>query len=350
MSPEVLERTVLRMVRAGGGQASWHLLATQLPSLDAPPDLVVVLQDLKERGLVTQTPVGGATDRWAITPAGEAHLEGQVAPKGPLAADQLARLVAAVHAGPQATLQALRPFFGDGLRLWAVLRQLLAANPADAQRIAEAGLFLPETERGPFARELLDDPRVEVRVALFRAWTPARQDVPGHPLPTVPDAELDDLLRRGLTDHSLDVREAAAALAFLAIRGAQLVGEIVVNLGAPESRLRWWSILALGGARDPISRELLIDLAKGEEPSEACAAIRALGQRPDGHEVWFRALTDPRPDVRDAAVFALATIVPTLTEEELAVLVVDPREPVQQALQARSIQSSLLSPMSCRRA
>jgi hypothetical protein len=39
-----------------------------------------------------------------------------------------------------------------------------------------------------------------------------------------------------------------------------------------------------------------------------------------------------------------------LTEEELAVLVVDPREPVQQALQARSIQSSLLSPMSCRRA
>jgi hypothetical protein len=338
--PPALERAVLQMVRNGGGQASWHRLATWLPSFDVPltPDLMVVLKDLKARGLVTQTLVGGGMDRWAITAAGEALLGGRP-PPGPLAPDELARFTEGVRGGLDATLAALRPFASDGLKLWAVLRQMLAANVADALVVAEVGLFLPPSERGPFARELLDDPRPEVREALFRAWTPVRQDVPGKPLPTVPDDELDELLRRGLTDASPAVREAAAVLAFLAVRGASLVGELIVNLGAADPGLRWWSILALGGAADPLTHELLAELVKGDDLAEASAAVRALGQRPDGHAAWLAGLDDPRPDVHNAAAFALATVVTDLTEDELAAVAAHPREPVAQALAAYRVRA-----------
>lgn len=334
--PDELERTVLHLVREGGGQASWHRLATRLPSYDVPlqPDLMKVLQDLKARGLVTQTLAGGGMDRWAITPAGVAALDGTAPPGGPLDAAALQQFAAAIHAGSHATLDAVGPYLNDGLKLWAILRQALAANPADAQRVAEVGLFLPASERGPFARELLDDARPAVREALFRAWTPVRRDVPGRPLPTVPVAELDELLRRGLTDAALGVREAAAVLAFLAVRGAALVGELVVALGSPASRLRWWAILALGGATDPLSRALLEEHAAGEDLAEASAAIRALGQRADGHARWLAGLADPRPDVHDAAMFALATVVTGLTDAEIAAVAADPREPVQAALAA----------------
>lgn len=334
--PENLERTVLQLVRDGRGQASWHRLASRLPSFNVPlvPDLMVVLNDLKARGLVTQTLAGAGMDRWAITPAGEARLDGTPPPGGPLDAAALERFAAAIHAGPHATLEAVGPYLDNGLLLWSILRQLLAANPGDAQRIAEVGLFLAPSERGPFARELFDDPRLGVREALLRAWTPARRDVPGKPLPTVPDAELDELLRRGLTDDAPGVREAAAVLAFLAVRGAPLVGELVVALGAPESSLRWWAILALGGARDPLSRELLDQRASSDDVAEAAAAIRALGQRPDGHARWLAGLADPRADVHDAAMFALATVVSGLTDDEIASIAADPREPVQAALAA----------------
>jgi HEAT repeat protein len=231
-----------------------------------------------------------------------------------------------------ATLQLIR--VSDGLKLWAVLRQMLAANPADAQRVAELGLLLPKSERGPFARELLDDPRAEVREALFRGFTPVETDVPGRPLPTLPDPELDELLRRGLGDPSPGVREAAAALTFLAVRGASLVGELTVNLGAPQSGVRWWSILALGSAADPITRALLLDLARGEDLAEASAAIRALAQRRDGRDAWLAGLADPRPDVHNAAIFALATVVTDLADEELVRLAADPRPPLQEALAA----------------
>ena len=156
--------------------------------------------------------------------------------------------------------------------------------------------------------------------------------MPGRPLPTLPDPELDELLRRGLGDPSPGVREAAAALAFLAVRGASLVGELTVNLGAPESGVRWWSILALGAAADPITRELLLDLAQGEDLAEASAAIRALAQRRDGRDAWFAGLADSRPDVHNAAIFALATVVTDLSDEDLARLAADPRPPLQEAL------------------
>jgi hypothetical protein len=333
--PPELERVVLHLVREGAGNASWHRLATRLPSFDVPlvPDLMEVLRDLNARGLVTQTLVSSGMDRWAITPQGIAQLEGKTI-AGPLDAAELAAFSADVHAGPHTTLKALKPYLDDGLRLWSILRQLLHANPSDAQRVAELGLFLPASERGPFAREMTDDSRAFVRAALFRAWIPARNDVPGKPLPTVPDAELDEILRRGLTDPDLDVREAAAAVTFAAVRGASLAAELVVNLGTPSGRLRWWSILALGGASDELSRELLVERVAGNDMAEAAAAIRALGQRADGRDAWFHGIGDPRPDVRDAAVFALATVVRDLSPEQMQALENEASAPLRDALAA----------------
>jgi hypothetical protein len=197
---------------------------------------------------------------------------------GSLAADELKAFTAALRAGGPDRMRVIAPFAHDGLKLWAALRQALADDPNAAGAVAAASLFLPATELGPFARELMDDPRDEVRAALFRAWSPAEDDVPAPP-PHVPDADLDDLLRSGLTDPSAEVRAAAARLAFLAHRGAGLTGELVVNLEAPERELRRWTILALGGATDLVSLDLLTQLAGGEDLAAAAAAVRALGAR-----------------------------------------------------------------------
>jgi hypothetical protein len=327
--PPVLERTVLQLVRDGRGRASWHALATRLPSFEVPldPDVMTVLKDLQQRGLVTRTLLGGGMDAWAITPAGEAALAAAAPAEGPLSPDELAKFAAALTRRGPALAQAIVPFVDDGLRFWSALRQVLASDPSAAEAVAAAGLFLPESERGPFAREMLDDPRPEVRAALFRSWTPVETEVPGNPLPTVPEAELDELLRRGLTDTASEVREPAAALTFLAGRGDALRGELIVNLGAPEPALRWWSILALGSAFDPLSLDLLTQLIHGDDTAEAAAAVRALGARRDGHEVWLAGLEDPRADVRDAALFALKTVVKGLDERQLAAISSDPRLP-----------------------
>jgi hypothetical protein len=332
---DALERALLQLVRHGGEKASWHWLATRLPSYDVPlvPDMMVALNDMKARGLVTRTVVGGGMDRWALTSAGDARLDGKPVAPGPLDGPALQRFIAAIHGGHVSTLEAVRPWFARGLELSAILRQVLAAT-ANGQRVAEVALFLPEIERGAFASALLDDVRPTVREALFRAWTPVRTDVPGKPLPTVPDAALDELLRRGLTDDASGVREAAAALAFLAVRGAALVGELVAALDAPERGVRWWALLALGGASDPMTLELLAGYAAGANLAEAAAAIRALGQRSDGHPRWLAGLADPRADVRNAAIFALATVVDALDASTLARIASDPREPVQAALAA----------------
>jgi hypothetical protein len=340
MIPEALERTVLRLVREGGGRASWHTLATRLPSHDVPldPDVMTVLKSLQARGLVTRAEIGGGMDAWAITPAGEARLDeasrdDRGPPRGgPLAPDELSRFAGALRDDPATLARALLPYADDGLTLWAILRQTLASDATSAEAVAAAGLFLPRTERAPFARELLDDPRPGVRASLFRAWTPVATDVPGDPLPMVDDAELDEMLRRGLMDPSREVREAAATVAFVAARGAELLGELIVNLEAPEPGLRWWSILALGAASDPLSRELLTGLLGGEDLAVAAAAVRALGTRSDGRDAWRACLDDPRADVRDAAIFALRTVVRDLDDVELAALSADPRPSVQAAL------------------
>jgi HEAT repeat protein len=331
---------VLGIIRDGRGTASWHSIARKLPSLDVPlaPSYMVVLQDVRARGLAIQQERPGGMDAWTITAAGEAWLDGASTP-GPLSSDEVEKLSAALRSDAVTSTRALVPLVGDGLRMWAALRQVLAADPSLAEAVASAALFMPQSERGPFARELLDDPRAAVRAALFRAWTPVQKDVPGRPLPTVSDDELDELLRRGLLDPSLDVREAAATLAFLAERGAQLVGELVTNLESPAAGVAWWSVLALGAARDPLSRELLEARLGSDDRALASAAVRALGARPDGHTSLLRALHDARSEVVEAAIFALSTVVRDLSPEELGTLDADPRPPVRGALAAYRARS-----------
>jgi len=338
--PPELERAVLQIVRDGGGKASWHTVATKLPSFDVPldPSFITVLEDLRARGLVTQQQRGGGMDAWTITPAGEAVLEGK-AVAGPLAADELQALMTALRGDAVTSTRALLPLVNDGLRMWAALRQVLGADASLAEAVAAAALFMPQSERGPFARELLDDPRPEVRAALLRAWTPVQKDVPGNPLPTVSEAELDELLRRGLTDSSLDVREAAATLAFVAMRGAALIGELVTNLESPSRGLVWWSTLALGAARDAVTRELLLQQVADPDVARASAAVRALAARPDGHAALQAALDDARPEVQEAARFALATVVTGLGDDELTRLRAHPNPAVRAALDAYAARS-----------
>lgn len=365
--PPKLERALLFLVRAGGGQASWHRLATRLPSYDAPLDfdMMVALKDMLARGLVTREMAGGGMDRWGITPVGEKRLalldqvigtpvsraELEAPPKepappklapapGPLSPAELQAFAVQIGKGARATVAAIMPYVDDGLRFYAILRQLLAANPADAQRVAEVALYLGQRERGVFARDLIADPDPRVRAALFRAWTPVRTDVPGDPLPTVPDAELDELLRRGLTDESTAVREAAAVLAFLAVRGASLVGELIAALGSPAEGVRWWALLALGGAHDALSLELISQFAGEPDVALASAAVRALAQRPDGHARWFAALADSRADVVSSALFALATVVTGLNDATVTQLAADPRPDVRDALAAYRVRTA----------
>jgi hypothetical protein len=72
MIPEVLVRAVLELVRAGGGRASWYTLGSRLPLLDVPldPDVMTVLRELRARGWVTRTLVGGGMDAWGSPPRG----------------------------------------------------------------------------------------------------------------------------------------------------------------------------------------------------------------------------------------------------------------------------------------
>jgi hypothetical protein len=253
---------------------------------------------------------------------------------GPLEADELAQLTTALRGGAMTSTRALLPYMNDGLRMWAVLREVLAADVANAEVVARAGLFLRASERGAFARELFDDVRPEVRAALLAAWTPADVSAPGQPLPTVPDAELDELLRRGLTDDSDAVRAAAARLAFAANRGGALVPELALNIEAADRSVRWWSTLALGGADDALSLELLRQEADVDHAGRVAAAVRALGARADGKQLWLRALEDARNEVRAAALHALATVVRGLDDEEVAELAADARADVQEALAA----------------
>src|SRR5262249_33108621 len=122
MIPSRLERTVLRLVREGGGRASWHRPATRLPAFDGPldPDVMTVLEDLQARGLVTRTLVGGGMDAWAITPSGEALLDSPAPAAGPLPPDELARFARALAGDAVTSTRAVQPHADDGLKLWAM--------------------------------------------------------------------------------------------------------------------------------------------------------------------------------------------------------------------------------------
>lgn len=334
--PDALERRLLELVQAGGGNASWHWLATRLPAPGVPlqPDMMVALRALRARGLVEHEPTGGGMDRWEITAAGTARLDELTPTIGPLTGAQLEPLLAALRGPAQERIAALIPFLDDGALMSGVLRQVLAADAELAPQVAFGASLLPQELRPAFARELLADARASVREAVFRAWCPARMDVPGQALRVLPDADWDELLRRGLTDPEPAVRGAAAALAFASDAGGALVDELVAVLEVEPREPRFWAALALGAARDARSRDVLVGLVDGHDLLCAAAAVRALAARPDGRARWLAAIDDLRADVHQAAVFALAEVATDLSDEEVAALERDGRAPVQGALRA----------------
>jgi hypothetical protein len=340
--PEALALGLLALVRDGGERASWHWIGTRVARRDLPlvPDAMTALDALQAAGLIRRiSPGGERLDRFELTNAGADVLAGRraltaPAASGPLPAGELAALIAALRGDVVSTLDAIRPRAGDSLRLWAALRQAVAADPATALNAAIGALALAEADRAAFLGELVGDPRPAVRAAAFAAFAPPHSEAPGTAMRSIADPELDALLRRGLADPDDEVRTAAAKLAFAADRGGALVGELMVNLEAPARELRWWVVLALGGADDPISLRVLEQLAAENDLMMATAAVRALAQRLDGRAAWRRALDDPRAGVAPAAIFALARVATALDEVTLRSLATDPRPEVQAALAA----------------
>lgn len=339
MIPPALERGVLALVRDGGGRASWHWLETRVPLAGLPldPDALTVLKHLQARGLVTREIVPGGMDRWAITPAGEAMLAAPARAAGP---DQPGELLAALRQNIVVAMPVLLRRAADPLALWGELRDAVAADPSVAVNAALGSMVLGHAECGAFLRELLADPRPEIRGAVFDAFAPPDTDTPGTAVRGVADDRLDDMLRAGLLDPAPSVRALAARLAFAAERGESVLGELMVNLEAPERDLRWWAVLALGAARDALSLDHLSQLAAGDDLMLAGAAVRALAARPDGRRTWFAALSDPRPGIGEAATFALERVASGLDPTDLNRLDRDPRPEVQNALAAYRARSA----------
>jgi len=231
-------------------------------------------------------------------------------------------------------MRALLPRAQDPLRFLNDLRAAVADDASVAINAAIAATSLGPAECGAFVRELLVDPRAEVRRGLFEAFAPPHVEQPIPVVKPVPDAELDELLRAGLLDPDGSVRVPAARYAFAAERGGSLVGELMVNLLAPEPELRWWVVLALGQAGDPLSLDQLEQLANADDLTFVSAAVRALAARPDGHARWMAAFDDERAGVRATAVYALSRLVSGVAPEMIAQLAADPREDVQTALVA----------------
>lgn len=327
--PPTLALGLLALVRDGGDRASWHWIGNRVAARDLPlvPDAMSALEALVDDGLLRRiSPGGDRLDRFELTARGEDLLAGKP--------DQRRALIAALRADILTTVEAIRELADQPLRLWSALRQAVAADPATALNAALAALSLGDAERAAFLGELVADARPEVRAAVFLAFAPPHTDTPGSAPRILPAADLDALLTRGLADDDPGVRTAAAKLTFAADRGGALVPALSVNLDAPTRELRFWTVLALGGADDPISRRILEQLAGEDELLIAAAAVRALAQRPDGRATWRRALDDPRPGIAPAAIFALAQVATRLDDVTLAALAADPRPEVQSALAA----------------
>ncbi|HSR96318.1 MAG TPA: hypothetical protein VLM79_04565 [Kofleriaceae bacterium] len=334
------ERGVLQLVRDGGEQASWYWLAKRVPLRGLPlvPDVMTVLAGLRERGLVADRELGNGMDRWWLTPEGEAALGGAANPReaaraaGPLQRRELAALIEALRKDVLTTMRAVKPLAADSVRLWQALRQAVEADEATALNAATAAVMLRDAERGPFVRELAGDPRPAVRAAVFDAFAPPQVETAGEAVRFLPSDELDALLRSGLGDRDRGVRTVAAKLAFASGRGGALVPELTLQLDAPERALRWWSILALGSARDPMSGELLAQILGEADDMMAQAAVRALAARPDGQHAWLAALDDRRPAIADAAIFALGKVASGVAPERLQALRSDARPHVRDAV------------------
>jgi hypothetical protein len=214
----------------------------------------------------------------------------------------------------------LRDYVDDAAGTEAALVRALA-DVSLATGVGRAVLALPSASRTRLVRLVAEDPRGSVRAAVFAEWAPVLA-IPRRGPGLVPEPEWTELLRRALCDDQPRVRAAACALAFDTNRGGELVPELLRMLEGDEGadELRWHAVLALGGARDDISGQRLRGLVMTARPSLAAAAIRALALRPDGGVDVMAVLDDARPEVQQAAIFAIEHLVEHLETSDLALL------------------------------
>lgn len=175
---ESRELALLRLVERDGGEASWYRLERELSVLPVPPapNMMQLLKQLAEAGLVSRAPRDGGMDAWALTEAGErwlAEAGRRGWPLGPLEAEELARQVA------PATLsgEALRRFSALEARRPAALRQLLALG-ATAAAVVRLAHGLDDAAWRQLFAELKRDPledaaRAALEAALRSAPPPA---------------------------------------------------------------------------------------------------------------------------------------------------------------------------------
>lgn len=166
---ESREVAILRLIARHGAEASWYRLERELSVLPVPPapNMMQVLKQLAEAGLVSREARDGGMDAWALTEAGARWLVEAARrewPLGPLEAEELARQIA------PATLsgEVLRRFSELGARRPAALRQLLAldASPAAVARLAQG---LDDTAWRQLFAELQRDPLEGATRAAFEA-------------------------------------------------------------------------------------------------------------------------------------------------------------------------------------
>lgn len=245
-------------------------------------------------------------------------------PKGDVsgaALDELRELAAGLETGdPQRLLGVLRPLLADLVGLERRLMQMLEFLPSSAAAVVSGLLYLPLVRREARILELAADPREYVRHALFRKLAPPRLERPGGSWSPLSTGRLDELLRRGASDSSALVREAAAALAFGTARGDALSDLLLGELPSASERHRCVVLHALGTARDAASLAALEGSLDAGSLAESAAAVRALACRPDGSSALVGAFEDARGGVRAAAVDALATLATGLPDELLTEL------------------------------
>jgi hypothetical protein len=234
-------------------------------------------------------------------------------------------LLEAVDASLERALAAVAPFAEDEGALEDVLTQLVEEDRA-ISRVVFLLWLLPEERRLGIAQRLAEDPIAARRVAFFHAMAgggegveeQARYLAPGSAVVHLAEEPFVAILRAGLRDPSVDVRGAAARLAYATERGGRVLEELLDGVRDEAPGLASWSAAALGTARDEASLQVLRRIMAGDDEQRASFAVRALAARPDARRDFFAALVDARRSVRATAIWSLGMIARDLDAEELA--------------------------------
>jgi hypothetical protein len=334
------ELAFLRIVADKTGEVGWHAIETQMSRLDVPfqPSAVELGRRLEAVGMTRLVERAGFTHgAYEITDLGRTFVRDAERNTWPLGPTEAAELAHALSRPLSEAIAAFAPMMADAARCARALQQLLVAGLAN-DAIAYLSQLLLAPERWSVGVAFATDSRPEVRLALFRAWggpgegidAQARFKPPGPVLEWHSDWTFVELLQIGLADPAVEVRDAAARLAYATQSGALVATELLADLASPQPSV--WSAAALGPARDPASLAILRALVRGGDEAFAAAAVRALAGRPDGHGDLVAAARDARTHVRWVAAMSFGMIALGMSADDLAAITRDPTPDLNTAL------------------